>query len=832
MPAENTQASASSHAARNRHNEKTEKKGGKAGCQGNFHGMRAETIDQWFPEYLLTKGGARKIQAKFWDAFFAAWFKEFQWNLPLDRDPDPTFPPPPEETEEILAQKNEIIKLTKARLKAHMRYRAVAAARKENNPWTGLVKKMKEQIEDAPAPRKMSIWQHYMGKKSEKIQEIFDERWPTLNLPNTDRIKIRGEIARELLEKETDDYRKQLQVEVEAQHEKDVEEYTAATMPPAPEEEDAQERARKNLALVAQPLLELLRQHTGYYFELIAGVPLKEGEKDFDLKVVQAGKAPGGRTWHGVEHAVFAETIMPSFSRFLMTTPEWEERQANLSGSTTTSRAASTAPTDPTIASGDVPTPVGPTKSLKKKSSKSSRKAAQQSPGSLEEHLFETETETEEEEDGDDEESDSDEDDDNEEAQEHATPLITALPNDVDVPTADDLGFNNAMVRKLDAMPEDERRLFLWLHRKNTEYEIQCLNTQAANDELLRSLGVDANFLAPKKQGSKKQGSKKAAKKGAPAPQEAAQPERRSARLNKEAAAPSASSQSPSSVSGSPAEPRAPEVPTTTTTDIATSIAPTPAAAEHAALSSSAAPASGKTTTSSSLARSPEPDSTATPAAPSVPVSDAGVSASSRTSPASSLTTPGASTQVYAGDELGMDVAFDPKVLATLKTNRWSDWGQKAFAHFTEKSYGDDFARAVFRWTALEDRFGWEKSAKGYRAQLRPAAIADWMRLDRRVHAKVPKLPPSGARWTAQVGSGEGPWDDLVQPGQNGMLLVLLSLVWWYGIVEESSRGDWDAAVRDVAWVLDQMVLAQLEVPSKKRKDALPTPAAKRARRT
>ncbi len=36
---------------------------------------------------------------------------------------------------------------------------------------------------------------------------------------------------------------------------------------------------------------------------------------------IQAGKAPGGQTWHGVEKDVFSETIMPLFSRFLMTTP-------------------------------------------------------------------------------------------------------------------------------------------------------------------------------------------------------------------------------------------------------------------------------------------------------------------------------------------------------------------------------------------------------------------------------------------------------------------------------------------------------------------------------
>ncbi len=102
----------SSNAARDRHNEKTGKKGGKAGCQGNFHGQRAEVIDEYYPEFLQTKGRGRKIQAQFWAAFFGAWWKTFQWNLPLDRDPDPSFPPPPEETEEILAQKTLIIKLT------------------------------------------------------------------------------------------------------------------------------------------------------------------------------------------------------------------------------------------------------------------------------------------------------------------------------------------------------------------------------------------------------------------------------------------------------------------------------------------------------------------------------------------------------------------------------------------------------------------------------------------------------------------------------------------------------------------------------------------------
>ncbi len=119
-----------------------------------------------------------------------------------------------------------------------MRYRATAAARKENNPWTAFVNKLFEQANAAPAPRKLALWQYYMSKKTDRIAELFKERWPAANLPKDDKLKFRGQIARELLEKETDEYRQALEEEVNSLHANDVEKHHAATMPPAPEEED------------------------------------------------------------------------------------------------------------------------------------------------------------------------------------------------------------------------------------------------------------------------------------------------------------------------------------------------------------------------------------------------------------------------------------------------------------------------------------------------------------------------------------------------------------------------------------------------------------------
>lgn len=63
-----------------------------------------------------------------------------------------------------------------------------------------------------------------------------------------------------------------------------------------------------------------------------------------------------------------------------------------------------------------------------------------------------------------------------------------------------------------------------------------------------------------------------------------------------------------------------------------------------------------------------------------------------------------------------------------------------------------------------------------------------------------------GARPSTDV--EPGPWDDLERPGTNGMLVILLSLMWWREIATEATIHDWTEAVRDVVWVLALMVKA------------------------
>ncbi|KAJ3766349.1 hypothetical protein FB446DRAFT_653954 [Lentinula raphanica] len=54
-------------------------------------------------------------------------------------------------------------------------------------------------------------------------------------------------------------------------------------------------------------------------------------------------------------------------------------------------------------------------------------------------------------------------------------------------------------------------------------------------------------------------------------------------------------------------------------------------------------------------------------------------------------------------------------------------------------------------------------------------------------------------------GSGEGEWEEFDRSGQNGMLSLVVSLHWWYRRLDSPSS-DWLAALRDISWVLSELV--------------------------
>ena len=53
-----------------------------------------------------------------------------------------------------------------------------------------------------------------MSKKHDEINTAFNERWPNSGMDDKHRLSFRGQIAREMLEEESEEYRQSLEAEV------------------------------------------------------------------------------------------------------------------------------------------------------------------------------------------------------------------------------------------------------------------------------------------------------------------------------------------------------------------------------------------------------------------------------------------------------------------------------------------------------------------------------------------------------------------------------------------------------------------------------------------
>ncbi|KAJ2988501.1 hypothetical protein NUW54_g9096 [Trametes sanguinea] len=162
-----------------------------------------------------------------------------------------------------------------------------------------------------------------MSKKRGDIDVVLAARQAEEDTPPSKMLALRSAIARELLAKETQEYRTALQLECEELRTiEEQQEEVARQTQPTPPSGDPQALAREKLATVVQPLLQLIRDHTGFYVTLLAGLPHPTGNL---LKVVSAGKSGGPvpLPWHLHDVPRFKRDVMGSFTAFLAHTAGW-----------------------------------------------------------------------------------------------------------------------------------------------------------------------------------------------------------------------------------------------------------------------------------------------------------------------------------------------------------------------------------------------------------------------------------------------------------------------------------------------------------------------------
>ncbi|KAJ6528204.1 hypothetical protein B0H19DRAFT_1274998 [Mycena capillaripes] len=171
----------------------------------------------------------------------------------------------------------------------------------------------------------------------------------------------------------------------------------------------------------------------------------------------------------------------------------------------------------------------------------------------------------------------------------------------------------------------------------------------------------------------------------------------------------------------------------------------------------------------------------------------------------------------------------------------WTDELRRAHAAFESgRGWGADWGKCVGKFFDFESQWGFTEGTAGTANKYRPRQVAGWLSRMRKWH-----LPPSlGEKLGTQQEDGWvaewwGWWksmqpeqrvldsNELSRPeeadwgkvaslhGNNGLLLVMATLCWWGervhgrrtgGKIDEPSRMEWAAAVRDVSWVLEQIL--------------------------
>ncbi|KAJ7030750.1 hypothetical protein C8F04DRAFT_906787, partial [Mycena alexandri] len=135
-----------------------------------------------------------------------------------------------------------------------------------------------------------------------------------------------------------------------------------------------------------------------------------------------------------------------------------------------------------------------------------------------------------------------------------------------------------------------------------------------------------------------------------------------------------------------------------------------------------------------------------------------------------------------------------------------------------EGGLGAQWEGLVDAWWALEASTKFVSKTKSHPTTSRPREVGLWVKSARKGTPQV--IPESfgegwwvwwrgiNPKWRVSNGEllreGDGSWDVLRCPGQNGFLNVVVCLRWWRLAAGTEPR-DWIRAVEDVKWVLQKM---------------------------
>ncbi|KAJ7915946.1 hypothetical protein B0H13DRAFT_2323814 [Mycena leptocephala] len=290
----------------------------KPGNKGDFLGMRLTFLLSRLDDYLAaSKVGQTRL---WWPKLMKDYWEKFHWRLELTQEPVEGDVWPPDDVLSVtgIAQKTKRMEDIKQKIKTWYNHKRTALGLTKN-PWTPWLARLRRP--DDKSPKRITDHQFYMQHDDFKgaVTTTFNERhW---DVPRSERLARRCDVARELFEAEPDEVKKRIREEAMLEHEGEVRRWHDAVEGlPSMEVED-QEEARAKFTGVVAPLLQALRAYTGYHVTLIAG---RVVDGKFDLKSAHAGKTKskegedGGKDFTEWDTQAYKNRVLDQFMRFLV----------------------------------------------------------------------------------------------------------------------------------------------------------------------------------------------------------------------------------------------------------------------------------------------------------------------------------------------------------------------------------------------------------------------------------------------------------------------------------------------------------------------------------
>ncbi|KAJ7642655.1 hypothetical protein DFH06DRAFT_1334041 [Mycena polygramma] len=133
-------------------------------------------------------------------------------------------------------------------------------------------------------------------------------------------------------------------------------------------------------------------------------------------------------------------------------------------------------------------------------------------------------------------------------------------------------------------------------------------------------------------------------------------------------------------------------------------------------------------------------------------------------------------------------------------------WAAEARETLRTGSGGEKWEKVVELWWTRETAAAFGGPPKGAKPNLRPKEVKGWVARARTggpSPAIVDVYSFAADWWKCLKKEGEGDWGSAAHTGPNGMLNVLVCLHWWRDVLR-GEFGDWEEALADVEWVLNE----------------------------